>query len=271
MLDIVEKYAELPKPLRKPLWQWWHKRMNKYDSGNIANFLNYGFEPLNGSARPQLKEHDETDRYCIQLYDHVVNSVDLQSKEVLEVGAGRGGGASYITRYFKPKSYTGLDISKSSIEFCNNHYKKVDGLKFICGNAEKLPFRDNSFDFVVNVESARCYNDQKAFFSEVFRVLKPDGKLLLADMLYPSEIENFKSKIIESGFKITKETEISQNVVLGLEKDSERREILIDGKIPKYLRKSFKVFAGTIGTSRYNNFATGVFQYFSFIIEKQNK
>ncbi len=268
MLEIVEKYAELPKPLRKPLWQWWHKRMNKYDSGNIANFLNYGYESLNGSPQLQLLKEDETDRYCIQLYDHVVNSVDLKSKDVLEVGAGRGGGASYITRYFKPKTYTGLDISKSSIEFCNNHYKNVSGLKFIAGNAEKLPFANHSFDYVVNVESARCYNDQKSFFSEVFRVLKPEGKLLLADMLYPSEIENFKAKIIEAGFRITKETEISQNVVLALEKDSERRENLIDGKIPRYLQNSFKVFAGTIGTSRYNNFATGVFQYFSFIIEK---
>lgn len=269
MSKIVEKYAELPKPLRKPLWQWWHKRMNKYDNGNIANFMNYGYEYLNGDVRVQLKDQDETDRYCIQLYDHVVNKVDLKSKDVLEVGAGRGGGASYITRYYKPKSYTGMDISPSSINFCNNHYKDVEGLTFICGNAEKLPFDDNSFDYVVNVESARCYNDQDAFFNEVFRVLKPDGKLLLADMIYPAEMDNFRRIIKKSGFNILQETNISRNVVAGLEKDSERRETLIDAKIPKFMRKSFKTFAGTLGTSRYNNFATGIFQYLSFVLEKQ--
>jgi len=159
MSKIVEKFAELPKPLRKPLWKWWHKIMNKYDQRNIANFLNYGFDYLNEEESIQLKNQDETNRYCIQLYDHVVNKADLKGKDVLEVGAGRGGGASYITRYYEPKSYIGLDITESSIDFCNNYYKKVEGLSFVCGNAESLPFEDSSFDFVVNVESARCYND----------------------------------------------------------------------------------------------------------------
>jgi len=269
MSRIVEKYAELPKPLRKPLWQWWHKKLNKYDSGNIANFMNYGFEYLNGDVRIQLKNQDEADRYCIQLYDHVVNKFDLKTKNVLEVGAGRGGGASYITRYYEPKTYIGMDITKSSIDFCNNHYKDVEGLTFKCGNAEKLPFDDNSFDYVVNVESARCYNNQIAFFNEVFRVLKPAGKLLLADMIYPAEMDNLRSIIEQSRFNVLQETNISRNVVSSLEKDSERREHLIDTKTPKFLRKSFKTFAGTLGTSRFNNFATGVFQYWSFVLEKQ--
>ena len=269
MSIIVEKYAELPKLLRKPLWQWWHKKINKYDKENIAKFMNYGFEHLNEDISIQLKDQDETDRYCIQLYDHVVNQVVLKTKDVLEVGAGRGGGASYITRYYEPKSYIGMDICKSSIDFCNNHYKNVDRLTFKCGNAEKLPFGDNSFDFVVNVESARCYNNQVAFFNEVFRVLKSDGKLLIADMIYPAEIDNFRNIIKQSGFNTLVETNISQNVISGLEKDSERRENIIDTKAPKFLRKSFKTFAGTLGTSRYKNIATGIFQYWSFVLEKQ--
>jgi ubiquinone/menaquinone biosynthesis C-methylase UbiE len=271
MSKIVEKYAELPKIFRKPLWKWWHRKMNKYDSRNIANFMNYGYEYLNEDLRIQLKDQDEIDRYCIQLYDHVVKKFDLKTKDVLEVGSGRGGGASYISRYYEPKSYTGMDITKSSIEFCNNHYKNVEALSFICGNAEKLPFDDSLFDFVINVESARCYNNQLAFFNEVFRVLKADGKLLLADMIYPDEIDKLRSLIKQSGFKILEETNISKNVVSALQKDSERRENLIDEKMPKFLRKPFKTFAGTLGTSRYDNFASGTFQYLSFILEKQTK
>jgi ubiquinone/menaquinone biosynthesis C-methylase UbiE len=267
MSRIVEKYAELPKPLRKPLWQWWHRTMNKYDSENAANFMNYGYESLNGDPRLVLKDEDEIDRYCIQLYDHVVKREDLKDKHVLEVGSGRGGGASYITRYHKPRSYTGMDISESSIDFCNNYYD-VEGLSFAHGIAEKIPFADKSFDFVVNVESARCYNDMQAFFNEVHRVLRDDGKLLLADMIYPRELEEFRARLDRSAFKVVHETNISMNVVAALEKDSERREYLIDTKAPKFLRKSFKTFAGTVGTSRYNNFAEGVFQYWSFVLEK---
>ncbi len=268
MTRIIEKYAELPKPLRKPLWQWWHNRMNKIDDNNQANFLNYGYENLNGGPKLELKDGDESDRYCIQLYDHTVNKADLKGKNVLEVGSGRGGGASYITRYYNPKSYTGMDITPKSIDFCNKHYKDVDGLNFKCGNAEKLPFEDNSFDYVVNVESARCYNNQQAFFNEVYRVLKADGKLLLADMVYPKEMEGLRNMLETAGFKTTHEDNISKNVVKALEKDSARRENLIDTKAPKFMRSSFKTFAGTVGTTRYNNFATGVFQYWSFILEK---
>ena len=267
MSRIVEKYAELPKPLRKPLWQWWHRTMNKYDSENAANFMNYGYESLNGDPRLELHDEDELDRYCVQLYDHVVNEADLKGKQVLEVGSGRGGGASYISRYYEPESYIGMDISESSISFCNEHYN-VDNLSFKHGVAESLPFEDESFDFVVNVESARCYNNMQAFFNEVYRVLKPGGKLLIADMIYPRELEEFNMRIDKAGFKRSSERNISGNVVAALDKDSARREHLIDTKAPKILRKSFKTFAGTIGTSRYNNFATGVFEYWSFILEK---
>lgn len=267
MSKIVEKFAELPKPLRRPLWKWWHRTMNKYDSENAANFLNYGYECLEEGPRLELKAEDECNRYCAQLYDHVVNKADLKSKTVLEVGSGRGGGASYISRYYKPQSYIGMDISASSIRFCNKHYR-VDNLSFVHGIAESIPFADSSFDFVVNVESARCYNDMQAFFNEVYRVLRPGGKLLLADMLYPHELENFNKRIDQAGFKRISEKNISQNVVAALDKDSERRERLIDTKMPKFLRPAFKTFAGTVGTSRYNNFATGIFQYWSYLLEK---
>jgi len=108
----------------------------------------------------------------------------------------------------------------------------------------------------------------QAFFNEVYRVLRPGGKLLLADMIYPSELENFNKRIDKAGFKRHSEKNISSNVVAGLDKDSERREHLIDAKIPRFLRKSFKTFAGTIGTSRYQNFANGTFQYWSYVLEK---
>ena len=267
MTQIVENFAELPKFLRKPLWQWWHRKMNKYDSDNAANFMNYGYESLNGETRLELKDEDEVNRYCIQLYDHVVNKAELEGKKVLEVGCGRGGGASYISRYYKPEIYIGMDISESSIKFCNEHYN-VDNLSFIHGVAESIPYEDNSFDLIVNVESARVYSDIRAFFNEVYRVLRPGGKLLLADMIYPHELENFNKRIDNAGFKRNSEKNISSNVVAGLDKDSERREYLIDKKIPKFLRKSFKTFAGTVGTSRYNNFANGTFQYWSYVLEK---
>ncbi len=264
---IVEKYAELPKPLRRPLWQWWHRRIHKIDGDSDVNFMNYGYEKLNGDPRLELQNIDEANRYSIQLYDHVVRSQDLKGKEMLEVGSGRGGGASYIARYFEPEKYTGLDISKRSIDYCNSHYL-VDNLSFVCGYAEDLPFDDASFDYVVNVESARCYKDMQQFFNQVYRVLKPGGKLLIADIIYPKELEVFNERIINAGFKIQKETDISANVVESLKKDSKRREGLILQKVPKIFNSTFLNFAATEGKLRYNNLNDGTFSLWSFVLEK---
>lgn len=267
MANIAEIYAELPKPLRRPLWQFWHRTMIKYDGEMHANFMNYGYEKLNGDPVLILKDEDETDRYCIQLYDHVVNRADLRGKDILEVGAGRGGGADYITRYYKPNSYTALDISESSIAYCNAHYQSEE-LSFVRGVAEQLPFEDESFDLLVNVESSRCYRSLDDFYSEVHRVLRPGGKFLYADMSYPRDLEKVNVKLAAAGFRTLHQTDISANVVAALEKDTERRERLIDQKAPRILRKSFKTFAGTVGTSRYRNFSEGIFQYWSYVLEK---
>jgi len=260
---LVEKYCEFPKALRKPMWQVWHKLMIRFDKDIAANFMNYGYGGINGEESLKLSHEDERDRYCIQLYDHLARKADLRNKTVLEVGSGRGGGASYITRYFKPKSYTGLDISGSVIDFCNLYYN-IPGLQFVKGIAEKQPFEDNSFDVVLNVESARCYSDLSVFFHEVSRVLRPGGYFLFADMMHRGEKENIRSRLINCGFTIEDELNITPNVLDALDNDTKRREMLIHEKIPGFLKKSFQQFAGTKGTTRYDSFKNGKFEYWSF-------
>jgi ubiquinone/menaquinone biosynthesis C-methylase UbiE len=263
----VEKYCECPRLLRKPMWRIWHKILIKFDKDVTANFMNYGYSGLNGDFPIFLKHEDEKNRYCIQLYDHVVNKSDIKNKDVLEVGSGRGGGASYVARYYKPKTYTGLDMSKSIIDFCNGYYN-TSGLSFVRGIAEDQPFQDKSFDAVVNIESARCYKSLITFFREVYRVLKKNGHFLFADMINKEEVNDMKSKLEACGFKVLQSKNITRNVVKALDKDSERREILIKEKLPRFLKKSFSQFAGTKGTERYSSFKNGKFEYWSYFLRR---
>ncbi|MBN2699687.1 MAG: class I SAM-dependent methyltransferase [Bacteroidales bacterium] len=244
--------------------------MIRYDKEMQANFMNYGYQGLNGDPGLELLERDENDRYCIQLYDHVVNRTSLTGKDLLEVGSGRGGGASYISRYYRPKSYTGIDISEGIIDFCNKYYDD-EGLSFKTGIAEKIPLESNFFDAVINIESARCYSNLKIFFNEVFRVLKPNGSFLFADMIRPREINEINQKLTDCGFKIVHKTEITPNVVEALNMDHNRRETLIEKSVPGFLVRSFKSFAGTKGTERYHSFSNGTFEYWSFVLEKEQE
>ena len=263
----VENYCELPSLIRKPLWQVWHSLLIRFDKEGEVNFMNYGYNGLNGEQKTFLYEEDEINRYCIQLYDRVVRKNDLKEKDVLEVGSGRGGGASYIARYHGPNSYTGLDISAGLINFCNRYYK-IPGLTFNRGEAENQPFKESAFDVVINVESARCYGNLNVFFREVNRVLKPAGRFLLADMMKKDEVIKMDERLQQEGFHIETRANITENVINALGKDSRRRENLITTLVPSYLRSAFNQFAGTKGTGRYDSFVNGKYEYWIYTLTK---
>ncbi|MBL8097727.1 MAG: class I SAM-dependent methyltransferase, partial [Anaerolineales bacterium] len=114
-----------------------------------AVFMNFGYTSHHqGTETLELHPEDEYHRYPLQLYHHVAKHVEWKNVEALEVSSGRGGGAHFIMRYFKPKSYIGVDFSQRAIDFCRNTYQ-IDGLHFQHGNAEDLKFPDNTFDVVV--------------------------------------------------------------------------------------------------------------------------
>ncbi len=268
MKKIVEKYVEMPRPIRKMLWRIWHNLILNYDKDKNVVFLNYGYAGHeNEFAHFKLQPHDEYYKYAIQLYAHVARNHSFPGSHVLEVGSGRGGGASFLTRYFQPKSYTAIDINTKTIEFCNK-YHKVDGLKFVCGEAENLPFDDEHFDAVVNVESARCYGNIPKFFSEVKRVLKPGGKFLFADMIKPQDVDHINKHLAESGFLFVEKQDILPNVVNSLRLDSEARKKEIDTRLPKFLRKAFYEFAGVDGSNRFKAFESKEIGYWSYTLQK---
>src|SRR3954465_7570364 len=83
-------------------------------------FMNYGYAPVGrgpfeGPATgPALDPADEPDRFCIQLYAHTLEGVDVAGRDVLEVGSGRGGGASWISRSLGARSTTGGGFSSAA-------------------------------------------------------------------------------------------------------------------------------------------------------------
>ena len=156
-------------------------------------FFNYGYEEDPPMALP-LATSDEPNRICIQLYHRTATQADLSGKRVLEVGCGHGGGASYLMRTLHPASYTGLDLNPAGIAFCRKRHN-LAGLDFVQGDAEELPFPDQSFDAVINIESSLHYPRFPRFVAEVARVLCPGGHFLYADYRAPFEIAAWEAAL----------------------------------------------------------------------------
>lgn len=212
--------------------------------------MNYGYSPLVSTETKvsQLRPEDEPDRLCIQLYERVASPARLAGADVLEVGSGRGGGASYLARYHHPKKVTGVDYSPDAVAFARERHKAVANLQFAVGDAEKLPFPDASFDIVVNVESSHCYGDIPKFFSEVARVLRPGGHFLYADLRGTVEMDELKLTLAaQPSWQQIEEEDITSRVAAALEADDNRKRKMISNLISPRLQPIFQEFAGVEG------------------------
>jgi len=137
---------------------------------------------------------------------------------VLEVSCGHGGGASYLVRTLGPASYTGLDLNTVAIQFCRKRHN-VPGLDFVHGNAQSLPFADQSFDVVINVEASLHYPDLAGFLTEVKRVLRPGGHFLYTDIRDADQIPEWEATLADAPMRLLSQQDISADVIRGLQKN----------------------------------------------------
>jgi len=97
---------------------------------------------------------------------------------VLEVGVGTGRFAESLAMHVR--SFTGIDISKPMIYISRKKVYYLNNINLINADAENLPFKPNTFDFVfsMHVMWHLPYTIQEKIFSELVRVVKPGGKIL---------------------------------------------------------------------------------------------
>lgn len=270
-MNIIDKLIARPNdfPLRRLIWKYWYNHMaSKYEKINIK-LMNYGYVNSEVNAQElELDSCDEAERYCIQLYHHVANAICLAGLNVLEVGCGRGGGASYIKRYLHPSSLTGVDFSQRNIDFCRRKYQQ-SGLNFELGDAEALQFADNSFDAVINVESSHCYQHTDKFFTEVNRILRPNGYFLFTDFRPRKAVETTKEQLLDAGFLFIKNENITANVYASMELEHQRKIEIINRQVPQMFHWLATYFAAAKGTPMYEALRTRELEYVYYVLRKQ--
>lgn len=99
----------------------------------------------------------------------------------LEVGAGSGEMSKAL---LDKHEVVATDISAEMI----NLVKKKLGIKTYVSDAEKLPFKNNSFDTIIAAEMIYYLDHPKSFVAESQRVLKKNGRLLISSATKIAEI-----------------------------------------------------------------------------------
>ncbi len=239
---------------RKMLWRQLYNLMSRFWRDEDWRFMNYGYMPL-GDPLFHLAEMDEADRAFIGLYQQAVDGLDIAGKRVLEVGCGRGGGASYVARYCDPAQMVAIYYSPATLAIAKKLNPNIPNLAFEFGDAEALPFDDNTFDAVINIESSHCYADLPAFASEVARVLKPGGFLSWADLRSPSMMNEVNQSFDHAGLRLISEKSLAPGVVLALDQMSDRKSRVI-ARFP-FIAQFMHEFAATKNTKLYLGIKSG--------------
>jgi cyclopropane fatty-acyl-phospholipid synthase-like methyltransferase len=122
------------------------------------------------------------------LIDHCLSDLgDLSDRTLLEVGCGNGANCKYISEINDSVKIIGIDLNEENLVIANQHMGS-DRTIFYHDDAQKLEqIEDASVDVLICIESALHYPDKNAFFKQIKRVLKPEGKFLVADILRRKE------------------------------------------------------------------------------------
>lgn len=182
-------------------------------------FLNYGYVDAASEPCRWIAPKDRRHKLHLSLVKHVMSGVELVGRTVLEVGSGRGGNCYYLSQYTGAKKVYGIDLCEANVRFCRAVHR-LPNVSFLRGDAEQLPFGNETFDVVLNLESSHCYPHFERFLAEVHRVLKPRGMFCCADLWFLEFLEldwKQRKKALDSApFSLISEEDISEPVFQAL-------------------------------------------------------
>jgi SAM-dependent methyltransferase len=234
------------------------EQLNAGIFGDFSFFLNYGYvvDESPQYAVVELPEHC-LNRNSVKLVLELIGDCPIDGRQVLDVGCGRGGAVQTLRTFFAPSTVVGVDLSSVAIAFCRRTHR-YSGVRFEEGDAENLPFVDDSFDVVINVESSSCYPDAFAFYLEVRRVLVPGGHFLYTDCLPTERIAETVGYLKRIGFRLEQDRDITRNVLRSCDEVARARTQAYGGADNA---GALATFLGAPGTQYYEEMRTGKWQY----------
>jgi ubiquinone/menaquinone biosynthesis C-methylase UbiE len=110
---------------------------------------------------------------------------DLNGRDVLEIGCGRGDFAFELIRRYPLARIHGVDFSEKAIEIARQRCAKSEArIEFSVGDAQVLPHAAQSFDWIVSCECMEHVPSPEAMAREVYRLLRPEGRFVLTTENY---------------------------------------------------------------------------------------
>lgn len=124
-----------------------------------------------------------------------------ESDTVLDAGFGFGDQDIFWIEKYNPRVIYGVNISPEQVVKAKGHINErglESRIRLSEGDATRLLFPEAMFDVVIAMESAFHFRTREDFFREAYRVLKPGGRFVLADLAASSNPLALKDRIAET-------------------------------------------------------------------------
>jgi ubiquinone/menaquinone biosynthesis C-methylase UbiE len=149
----------------------WNKRL-----AEMYDWASWGYRAFSRAAFAFIGMTEEQGRR------EITDRLEPRGGRVLEVSIGPGVNLPYLVGRLDVGEIFGLDISLGQLKRCREYvaYRGWD-VQLQLGNAEQLPYQDDSFDSVFHVGGINFFNDKQKAIDEMIRVAKPGSRILISD------------------------------------------------------------------------------------------
>ena len=176
-----------------------------------------------------------------------------KNTKLIDVASGTGDIAKLFLKKVNYKSSVFcVDENKNMLKLNQKKFYKINNIKWFCNNAEKLPFKNNYFDYYTISFGIRNINNINNALNEAHRVLKPGGRFLCL------EFSKAQNKTLNKFYKIySKSIPIMGKVVVG---KSEPYEYLVNSIEKFYNQEEFleKIRRKNFINVSYRNLSGGI-------------
>lgn len=149
----------------------WNRRL-----AGMYDWASWGYRPFSKLAFAFIGMSEEQGRR------EITDRLDPKGGRVLEISIGPGVNLPYLVGRPDVGEIYGLDISLGQLSRCREFAAHQGwAIQLQLGNAEQLPYQDNSFDGVFHIGGINFFNDQKKAIEEMIRVAKPGSRILICD------------------------------------------------------------------------------------------
>lgn len=120
-----------------------------------------------------------------------------ENTTLIDVASGTGDIAKlYLNKINYKGSVCCVDENKSMLNLNKRKFKVNANIKWFCNSAEKLPFKNNHFDYYTISFGIRNVSNLNNTLKEAYRVLKPGGRFLCL------EFSKVKNEILDKFYKV---------------------------------------------------------------------